>query len=295
MLIACCVLVVGAILLTGQKSPVGDLYAGMGSSLEGVETFLVVGIGDNEEERESTRLTDTIMLAVLDKAAQSMSILQIPRDTYVGDVTPTGKINAIYNRGEDAEYHGLEGLSRRIYEMFRIPIDHYVLLDMKDFSTIIDSIGGIPMTVEEEMSYKGVTVYPGEQVLDGEHALVFVRTRNIYASGDLGRVSAQRVFLKAFAEKLQSLGVREIIQVLPSVMQAVDTDLSLVDLLTLYLSVGGMDLADLSMMMPPGEAAMVDGQSVYGLYPEETAAMLNESFRPYGEEVDASQLDLSIW
>ena len=51
----------------------------------------------------------------------------------------------------------------------------------------------------------------------------------------------------------------------------------------------------MSMMMPPGEAAMIDGQSVYGLYPEETAAMLNESFRPYGEEVDASQLDLSIW
>ena len=45
-------------------------------------------------------------------------------------------------------------------------------MDRSDSSNIIDAIGGIPMTVEQEMSYGGVTVYPGEQVLDGQHALV---------------------------------------------------------------------------------------------------------------------------
>ena len=77
----------------------GSLYEGIPHSAEGVETFLIVGVGDDEEERENTGLTDTIMLAVVDKAAQSVQILQIPRDTYVGDITPTGKINAITTAG----------------------------------------------------------------------------------------------------------------------------------------------------------------------------------------------------
>lgn len=293
LLIVGCIVMAASLVLNGSRSKqTGSLYEGIPHSAEGVETFLIVGVGDDEEERENTGLTDTIMLAVVDKAAQSVQILQIPRDTYVGDITPTGKINAIYNRGDDALYHGLEGLSKRIYEMFLIPIDHYVLMDMSDFSNIIDAIGGIPMTVEQEMSYGGVTVYPGEQVLDGEHALVFVRTRNIYDTGDLGRVTAQRQFLEAFAEKIQSMGLKEIIQILPSVMSSIKTDLSLWDMLTLYLSVGTVDLEDLYMTMPPGEPAMINGQSVYLLYPEETAAMLNESFRPYEEDVSASQLGL---
>jgi len=295
-LIVCCLFMVFTVLLLGPKDSVihesdteQQISAQIGDDLE---TYLIVGIADDENERESTRLTDTIMVVSVDRQHNSIRILQIPRDTYVGNLTPTGKINAIYNRPESAAYHGLEGLSRRIEELFCLKIDHTVTLDMANFADIIDAMGGISMNVEQQMSYRGVTIYPGEQILDGEHALLFVRTRNIYQNGDLGRVSAQRQFLSAFADKVRSMKKLEMIRILPSVMRSIETDLSIWEMMRLYRDVSDIGADGILSMMPPGDSVTVNGQSVYQLRREETAALLNTYFRPDGKPKEAFELIL---
>ena len=63
---------------------------------ENVSYFLVCGVDLSEN------LTDIIMVVCYDTANNEASILQIPRDTFVGDV-PSGKINAVYGNPREGE------------------------------------------------------------------------------------------------------------------------------------------------------------------------------------------------
>lgn len=269
---------------------IGNQYATPSNIKDKVTTFLIVGIADDENERESTRLTDTIMLATIDFPNKRASVLQIPRDTYVGDTTPTGKINAIYNRTEKWEYHGLDGLTRMIHEMFQINIDHYVTLKMDGFENIIDSIGGVPMNVPVDMELNGTMVRAGQQTLNGEQAIAVVRTRNVYQNGDLGRIETQRAFLSAFASKCLSLSSSEMIKLIPKCFGSVNTDLTAMDAIEYYKAVNGMEMSNITMMSVPGVGANNGDQSVFSVYPRQTAEILNQHFRPYSNPVPFEQL-----
>ena len=50
---------------------------------------------------ESKQLTDVLMFAHIDYISGNVDVLQIPRDSFVGDIVPTGKINEIYKKTGD--------------------------------------------------------------------------------------------------------------------------------------------------------------------------------------------------
>ena len=117
--------------------------------------LLVVGVSDDPDERESTRLTDTIMVVSVNIEDQKVNILQIPRDTYVGEETSTHKINAIYAQNPD--HLGLRWFGRpepMIYDQFQVTIDHYVTIQMDGFRDMINAIGGVTMDVPVDMELK---------------------------------------------------------------------------------------------------------------------------------------------
>lgn len=260
---------------------------------EKVVTFLVLGIGDDENERENTELTDTIMVATVDLEKKQVNVLQIPRDTYVGRETTTGKINAIYKQKPDIwDYAGLKGLTQMIYEMFQLNIDHYVTITMDAFQEVIDLIGGVEMDVPTEMELNGTYVKAGRQTLSGEQAIAVVRTRNVYANADLGRLDTQKIFLSALVQKCLNLGVGEMTKLVPTMMRSISTDLTAADMLEYYDLIQGLDLGNIQIATVPGDGAMVDGQSVYSVYTQQTADLLNENFRPYSDDVLADELQI---
>ncbi|MGI5958254.1 MAG: LCP family protein [Massiliimalia sp.] len=295
-IVASVLTVTGLLLLNTQILSGGEKFSPIktpGHIQDKVSTFLVLGISDDESERESTALTDTILLAQVDFEKEKVSILQIPRDTYVGgEVTPTGKINAIYNRSDKWDYHGLEGLTQKIHEMFQIEIDHYVTMKMDGFADIVDSIGGVPMDVPVDMELNGTVVKAGPQVLNGEQAIAVVRTRNVYSNQDLGRIETQRAFLSAFANQCLSLGPSQMVSLIPKCFESVNTDLTALEAVDYYKEVKDFDLSNVSIMTVPGVSTRHGDQDVYSVYPNHTAKMLNDYFRPYSDPVDASQLQI---
>lgn len=260
---------------------------------EKVVTFLVLGIADDPEERESTSLTDTIMVATVDVEKKSVSVLQIPRDTYVGNETSTGKINAIYKQSSSSwDYAGLRGLTQMIHEMFQLNIDHYVTVQMDGFKELVDLIGGVTMDVPVDMELNGTVVKAGTQTLNGEQAIAVVRTRNVYANADLGRMNTQKLFLQALIEKCLDLDLVTMTRMIPTVMANITTDLTAGDMLG-YINVAkGMSTENIVFNTVPGYGDMVSGQSVYVVDAQETADLLNEQFRPYTEDVPASELQI---
>ncbi len=304
------------LLLVGGVSIAGRVMASMSllgdSTLEGgqlsadIQTpselqgrmlnLLVVGVADDPDERQSTNLTDTIMLVSINIEDQEVNILQIPRDTYVGDESSTHKINAIYAQSSDSwDYAGLDGLSQIIYDQFQVTIDHYVTIQMDGFRDMINAIGGVTMDVPVAMELNGTYVEAGVQTLDGDQAVAVVRTRNVYATADIGRLQTQKIFMAALLEKMMSLSTDQVVSLVPTLLSYVTTDLSVEDCLSLYTLLQGMTSDDITVVTCPGESVTVNGQSCWGLYHERMAIILNELFRPFEETPDVSSDDLGIY
>ena len=163
-----------------------------GNSQEGQEksvNILIVGT-DNDTSRPEYadhELTDVIMVVNFNMEDGTAHILQIPRDTYVGDDIPSGKINAVFSRGENKDKHILN-LVNYITTQYQLPIDHYITITMQTFIDAVDAIGGIEMNVPYDVTIvdEGLEIKAGQQTLSGQQAQCFVRSRELYAEGDRG-------------------------------------------------------------------------------------------------------------
>ena len=85
----------------------------------------------------------------------TMTMLQIPRDTLVGEIGGSaGKINGIFANSADKE-NRVNTLAQYITKVFGLPIDDYVTIDMDSLREIVDVFGGIEVYVPVTMEYDG--------------------------------------------------------------------------------------------------------------------------------------------
>jgi len=268
--------------------------------------ILVCGIDIDTERQEEN--TDLILLVNFDKGNGAANILQIPRDTYVGENLVTyGKINGLYQRGfkENSEIKGVEALATVINDQLRIPIDNYITITMEGFREAVDAMGGVTITPEEDISmpdpkipedsreYKAGETY----LLDGTESDRFVRYRIGYDSADMQRMNVQRVFMKALLDKIMSLSTSEMIKIVRSVYQYFVTDFTLSDMISLSQEVkkisGNRD--QIRIVRLPGEGVLKYGKyrvDVFTLHRRETAEVLNKFMRPYGDKVPETDLNI---
>ncbi len=235
------------------------------------------------------KLTDVILLVSFDMENRNVDVLQIPRDTYVGDASSTGKINALYSSKEGG---GINGLMNKINQMFQIPIDHYVTINMDGFIYAVDAVGGVEVDVPKGFTLEGVTIQAGKQVLDGAHAEKFVRERHAYADADLGRIRMQQLFLEALLKKAFSLSLGQATSLASSLISQVTTDLTLNDILGYYQELMKVDLSEIHFHLLPVTGTMVNGQSVLSIKRYPTADLLNEDFRIFQSPVPAESLGI---
>lgn len=251
--------------------------------------FLVCGI-DYMEGTSRGKLTDVIMVVSFDIEGGNIDVLQIPRDSYIGEDYPTGKINAIYGQKTNG---GISGLADRISKTFSITVDHYVTINMDAFITVVDKIGGVNIDVPQRIDLEGTTLIPGPQKLNGKQAEIFVRERKSYSNGDLGRMEMQRLFLESLLKEIFSMGKTKIVSLAPTLINEVTTDLTPAQMLGYYGKLTELDTQnDITFHMLPVIGATHDGLSVLSIKKYPTADMLNEYFRPYTNSVSADNLGI---
>jgi LCP family protein required for cell wall assembly len=174
-------------------------------------------------------LTDSILVASIDPANHTASIVSIPRDLWV--TSPNGgssKINAVYpnakraalNQSPDdeaaAEQSGIEALEAVAEEVLGIPVHFYVTIDIAGFEQAVNIVDGVTINVPEELAVSEhmwddvretpyfLDVPAGEQHFDPQRALFFVRSRKTSPRGDFDRTERQRLFLQALAQEVLS-------------------------------------------------------------------------------------------
>lgn len=239
--------------------------------------LLFCGVDDSQE------LTDVIIYGAYDPKAGTARLLSIPRDTFLGDAYPTGKINQVYRAAGS-----MAALKEEVMGRFHLPVDYTVTITLNAVGEIVDALGGVPITIEQDIYDLGVQLFEaGEQVLNGEQAQLFVRQRHAYANADLGRIEAQQGFLLAVMDKVQSLGKLKALQLLMSNFDSVSTDMPLSRAISIAYTAFGITREDISFFTAPGEGKMNGSYAVYEIDREALAGILNAHFLQSPVEADA--------
>lgn len=159
-------------------------------------TILLAGI-DSELDTSPGR-SDALMLVRLTADRRHAYVVSIPRDSWV-NIPGHGmdKVNAAYAFG------GQTLAVRTVERLTGVRIDHVAVVDMAGFRELTNALGGVTITVPEDVTDPHFVSFPaGTRRLDGAAALAYVRERRGLPRGDLDRVRRQQEFLKAVLEQI---------------------------------------------------------------------------------------------
>jgi LCP family protein required for cell wall assembly len=146
--------------------------------------------------------SDTILLLHVPANGTRPTLVSLPRDSYV-PIPEHGynKLNAAYALG------GPKLLVRTVQNVTGLPISHYMGIGFGGLVSVVNDIGGVRVCLPGPMKdpKAGLNLKAGCQVLNGDQALGFVRTRN-FAQSDLQREQDQRILIKGILSKMTSPG-----------------------------------------------------------------------------------------
>lgn len=245
-----------------------NLHAGVDASgLENVlvertsegDPFYVLLMGTDGREGESTFRSDTIILARVDPANRQVTLISIPRDTYV-DLAGYGpnKINAA------RAYGGPELAVSTVANFAGVDISHYIEVSFDGFDAIVDSLGGVEINVPQAFydEYLDEGLEAGDQVLNGDQALVFCRSRHPFANGDFARSEHQRMFIIALAKQILASDAVTMANTLTTISQYVSTDMSLTEIISLASQLKGLNVdTSVYSAVVPSNTQTIDGAS----------------------------------
>lgn len=235
---------------------------------------LVIGVDRDPKSGEPTRRqtlnTDTLIVAHIDLARSTATLLSIPRDTRVQLPTGIEKINAAYAIG------GMDRLKRTVNELTGLNIDRYMMIDFPAFTGLVDALGGVTFTVDKPIKNPEGTVslQPGEQNLNGQAALTVVRDRQ-EAMGDIARVGRQQKFLEAVGAKLRKSNVVDWMKALRAMSDSLQTDMTINEMGTIAYALHG-EGSTITTQTVPGEFLDVYGVSYWKANEAELKKLVQE-------------------
>ena len=179
-----------------------------------LENVLVIGVdtkelSSGEAGYRNGGQADFLLLLVRDKTANTLSALQLDRDT----ITPVRMYTVL---GREAGVRNVQlclaqafgkttadGCENTIWAVSNllgsIPIDHYIAMTMEGISAFNDAIGGVTVTIDEDLTAADPAFVKGETLtLTGAQAEHFVRARRTVSDGtNVSRMSRQRIYISA--------------------------------------------------------------------------------------------------
>jgi polyisoprenyl-teichoic acid--peptidoglycan teichoic acid transferase len=199
-------------------------------SMPGRLTTLLIGTDVRPQDNNGN--ADVLVVASVDNANHRIELMSVPRDTQVP--FPDGTYHKI---NESLQVGGPELTMSLTENLLGMPIDHYALTRFDGLVNMIDTIHGIKINVPKSMyyvtgdkKYGVIHLHKGEQTLNGEQALAFVRYRKD-ALGDIGRTARQQMFLTAVSQKLcDPTNIRYLPGLTKRLWDSVDTDISISDM-----------------------------------------------------------------
>ena len=237
----------GAVALGGSQGVDGGF--GIGSLSEpssqpdvvGGERVNILLVGVDSAPGRTTALTDTMLVVSLDTSGTATAMISVPRDLYgvpLPDGTPFNrKLNTlmVYAGSHPDQFAagGVATLKATIGKLLGMPIHYFAAINMLGFKQMVDSIGGVDITVQRAINdptywneydvQTGFYLKAGTYHMDGHTALAFVRSRKGAGDNDFTRSDRQQQLLTAIRNKLTA---GNLLLSLPGLLDAVKRTIS---------------------------------------------------------------------
>ena len=192
---------------------------------------------------DGAQLTDSIMMISLNQDTGDIAMLSLPRDLKASPTcTATGKINEVYwcnNMYDNNEQAGAEALMTEVGSILGVDFQYYAHLNWGSLVSIVDLLGGINVTLDEDIADYGWTeaVFEAgkEYTINGEQALGLARARHGTMGGDFTRGASQQKILIGIKNKVfeKDLSITDLISLASTLGDNLRTNFSLPDLKTL--------------------------------------------------------------
>jgi LCP family protein required for cell wall assembly len=239
--------------------------------------FIGIDRGSVPGEEGYTR-SDVMILASVNVEKKKAVLVSFPRDTRVNiPGYGTEKINAAHS------FNGPDGAIEAVEQISGLDINDYAEVDFEAFKSIVDAVGGVILHLDYPILDPKIGALPkGDVLLDGEKALILVRSREL-PRGDLDRIDNQKKFLKAVMERmLQVRDLQALLDVLDATIKYMDTTIEADTIFTLAKALQGMSVDDVEFVTLPGdEPDPAPGQPWYYVYDEAAAATLFQNIKLY--------------
>jgi LCP family protein required for cell wall assembly len=201
-------------------TPVPDPMQGANLHDE-VESIVLLGL---DQDFPFSGRTDAMYLILYNRRTSMASVISIPPDLFV--YVPgysMQRVNSAYPVG------GTQLVEDTLEYNLGIVPDHYLLVQLSDFSRLVDAVGGIDVVVIDDLS-DPCNLTPGSVHMNGDQAFCYAVHRR--GADDIERNRRQLQVMRAFFLRLLMDGeIAHLPELYADFKDTVQTDLTLIDLL----------------------------------------------------------------
>ena len=208
-------------------------------SLSEYRNIAIFGIDSREDTYSKGNRSDCIIIASINNKTKEVKLLSVYRDTYVNiEGHGLDKITHAYSYGEAPL--AIKTLNANL----DLNIKEFITVNFDAVKDIIDSVGGIQMQItSEEVSHISGISKAGTYNLTGEQALAYARIR--YAEGgDYKRTERMRDVLTAVANKVKTMNVSQLNNLVDELLPRVYTNITAGDIFSLFPSVANFNITE---------------------------------------------------
>ena len=205
-----------------------ELNSGVEQELKDYRNIAIFGL-DSRDNSFSNSRSDCIIIVSINKKTNDVKLTSVYRDTYV-DIEGYGldKITHAY------AYGGPELAINTLNKNLDLNITEFVTVNFDTVETIVDSIGGITLTItDSEASQIGFSS-GGTYTLDGKEALAYSRIRKI--DSDYQRTERMRTVVVSVFNRVKNQGLSESFHFGDMVLPHISTNMSTNSIISLVPS-----------------------------------------------------------
>ena len=180
--------------------------------------ILLLGVDRNKPNASDSHQADAIYLISLDTDAKTVKVIAVSRNTLTevdtydinGSYFSTAKqqICLAYTYGNDDKTSSENTLKAVSNFLYGVPISGYYTVFMNSVADIVDAVGGVPVTVTEDLTGIDPRMKIGAEVtVTGKNALSYLQHRG---DSNAPRLERQKSFISSFVGRAKSATLKDL-------------------------------------------------------------------------------------
>lgn len=330
---AFCVLAIvfGIVLANALKNPKNNggvdsdvnVYDTTPVELQDKVAYYVVGLLGEEE----TSPTTSLFLLCHDKKANTLSALELPQATYLGDseLWIEKKAGNVWGNPAPLDWCDFEGkrlfkaqvaeceelghpVSKKVgsasynlisifNEQYALPVDEYFMIPRESFVKLVDLLGGLDVKLDAAVTLGEIKFSAGVKTLDGASALAYITMGGNTVEADLQRIERQRRVFFALFQRLCAQSEAQLTEdsLLPVMKGSTPfrTRTSNEDMLGIIAEFREIPANKVTAVTIPGAVTKQDGVSYYSVNRQKLVEVLNAYFNPYNDAITEAHVQVT--